>query len=314
MGGDDLDDSEDLCWIRPVRGESGNDDDSSAASDDSPSNKKRGRFSNDSIDPSDEVNVNKKVKKEPASLSTQQVLWKAGHDLDQQTTVEQAQFLTTAMRHYALLQISSTSIDQEASPEDDVSKISILSHHCLKNDDMPESGTTDVSSSSPWLNHIRPVVSLKTLRDWKPIGSPCIVVICASARRAVSLLKHELAPFKVRTAKLFPKNGSVQDQCQTLMAGSMPIAVGTPHRLRQLSSHVPEEKNGKPCLQWNHTQLVILDAFPQKQYTVCTLPDTAAECMHLLREFVYPQLLERGGKKKKGASTHQRGCQIAFLR
>jgi hypothetical protein len=312
MGGDDLDDSDDLVWIKPVRGESGIDDDSSTDADASPGTQKRALRPDDSSPPEEVGNSNKKARKEPPPLSTQQVLWKAGRNLHQQTNVEQAQFLTTAMRHHALLQNASTA-GAEASPEDDASQISILPYHCLKKDYVPESETTDVASSSPWLNHIRAVVSLKTLRDWKPIGSPCIVIICASARRAVSLLKHELAPFKVRTAKLFPKNGSVQEQSLSLMAASIPIAVGTPHRLRQLSSYGIDEKKGRPCFQWDHTQLVILDAFPQKQYTVCTLPDTAAECMHLLREFVYPQLVARVSKRKKGASPHQRSCQITFL-
>ena len=303
MGGDDLDDTEDLHWIRPVRGESGKDDDSSSIDDRSPTNKRvRPEASN-------EAN-NKKVKRED---STQQVLWKAGRNLHQQSHVEQAQFLTTAIRHYALLQQSSVVATDEAT-EEGAAQISILPHHCLKNEDVSELEATD--GASHWLHRIRQVVSLKTLRDWKPVGSPCVIVICASARRAVSLLKHELAPLKVRTAKLFPKNGSLDEQCQSLTAASIPIAVGTPHRLRQLSSYSTSPGGKSPCLQWDHTQLVILDAFPQKQYTVCTLPDTAAECMQLLREFVYPQLSRRrkhDSSAAKGPVSHQRACQISFL-
>jgi hypothetical protein len=308
MGGDDLDDAEDLFWIKPVR-ESGNDSDSSA-SDDQPLTKKR-VLPQDFSYPSNEVDANKKVKREPSS-SKQQLLWKAGCNLDQQSNVEQAHFLTTALRHYVLLQSSLTTktVGGEEEATEEASLISVLPHHCLKIDATSDSGTTEVSSPSPWSNRIRQVASLKTLREWKPIGSPCVVIVCASARRAVSLLKQELAPLKVRTAKLFPKNGSVQEQCQSLMTASFPIAVGTPHRLRLLSS---SETKGKPCLQWDHTQLVILDAHcSQKQYTVCTLPDTAAECMRLLHEFIYPKLT-RSGKTKKKNTSHQRRCQITFL-
>jgi hypothetical protein len=135
-------------------------------------------------------------------------------------------------------------------------------------------------------------------------------------------LKQELAPLKVRTAKLFPKNGSVTEQRQQLITTPIPIAVGTPHRLRQLSSAVSLDTTaaagggGGGSLQWDHVQLVIIDNYivPQKQYTVCTLPDTASACMNLLREYVCPQFV------RKTTSTQQQqprkknsGCQITFL-
>jgi hypothetical protein len=146
-------------------------------------------------------------------------------------------------------------------------------------------------------------------------------------------LKHELAPLKVRTAKLFPKNGSVTEQRQQLITTPIPIAVGTPHRLRQLSSAVSLDTTaaaggggGGGSLQWDHVQLVIIDNYivPQKQYTVCTLPDTASACMNLLREYVCPQFVRRTTstqqqppppprKKNSGGGNRQKGCQITFL-
>jgi hypothetical protein len=98
------------------------------------------------------------------------------------------------------------------------------------------------------------------------------VVICVSARRAVSLLKDEMSSFKVRTGKFFPKNGSIMEQQQQLATGVFPIVIGTPHRLRQLSvstSATTSNSNsssggsggGTRTLNWDDTQLVIIDNY-----------------------------------------------------
>jgi hypothetical protein len=146
--------------------------------------------------------------------------------------------------------------------------------------------------------------------------------VCLSARRAVAILK-ELAPLKVRSAKLFPKNGSVSDQQQQLGAAAFGVAVGTPHRLCQLaaaatvggggggtvSTHAPDSKNGPLSLE--HSKLLIFDCHvSQKQFTVCTLPDTAPHCAMLVREYVAPWW-----SQKDQASTHKvkSHCQIAFI-
>jgi len=137
------------------------------------------------------------------------------------------------------------------------------------------------------------------------------VIVCISARRAVAVLK-ELASLKVRAAKLFPKNGSVADQRKQLaQAHGIGIAVGTPHRLQQLAAAENDDDNNNnnnagraagSLSLFDRTQLVILDCeLSHKQFTVCTLPDTAPHCMSLIRESVLPQL-----KKRKD-------CKIAFF-
>ena len=134
------------------------------------------------------------------------------------------------------------------------------------------------------------------------------LIVCISARRAVSLLK-ELAPLRVRTAKLFPKNGTIEEQRQQLMA-SISLAVGTPHRLGQLLAPDPavdagdgsSRRRDQSLLSLEHTRLVVLDChLSHKQYTVCTLPDTAPSCMALVRDHVLPQLQKR------------KDCKVAFL-
>ena len=153
-----------------------------------------------------------------------------------------------------------------------------------------------------------------------------------------------MSSFKVRTGKLFPKNGSIIEQQQQLASSILPIVIGTPHRLRQLSSSVSSttstttlsdsnsksssNNDGARTLNWDYTQLVIIDNYqiPHKQYTVCTLPDTASDCMNLFKEHVYPQLCTTtsNNNRKKDLHVQQQSrnsntrkntkrCQIAFL-
>ena len=157
------------------------------------------------------------------------------------------------------------------------------------------------------------------------------MVICVSARRAVALLKDELSSFKVRTGKFFPKNGSIQQQQEQLASTVFPIVIGTPHRLRQLSlttdttavsSDAKNNQNNRHAttttrtLNWEATQLVMIDNYPipHKQYTVCTLPDTASDCFMLLKEQVVPQLLSASTTtSNKRNSKTKKPCRMVFL-
>jgi hypothetical protein len=123
------------------------------------------------------------------------------------------------------------------------------------------------------------------------------------------------------------------EQRQQLATTCNGIAVGTPFRLRQLASEavVPNgSKMGKEKMQsistnlahacktnkrgqqpmttpqklhhsllFAHTKLFIFDChLSNKQYTVCTLPDTAPHCMALVRDHLVPrwQKQKDGGK------------------
>jgi hypothetical protein len=359
--------------------------------------------------------------------SPTQVLLQLGRTVHEESSMEQAKYLTTAIRHYTLLSSadtvrvssvpspvtttttttnpkgnenndSSNDVDVDTNTNKNVEGdtiVTIAPQHCLditsvitgstrKNDN--NNNNTNSATHHTVVGHwplcIRQVVSMKTLREWKHYGSPCIVseptdlrltscycrfflleitfspfglkklssilfkvIICVSARRAVSVLKEEMASFKVRTGKFFPKNGSILEQQQQLASSIFPIVIGTPHRLRQLSllptgatnhdhqstlstTGNTKNNNGTRPLNWDYTQLVIIDNYqiPHKQYTVCTLPDTASDCMNLLKEQVYPQLSStttapttakdhrpneppRSSKNRKNA----RRCQILFL-
>ena len=127
------------------------------------------------------------------------------------------------------------------------------------------------------------MVSLKRLKKHRDVRSPAVVIVCQSARRAVAVLK-DLTPLRLRATKLFPKNGEVPQQVTQLRQHPFPLAVGTPHRLVALAQ-------ADKGLHFAHTQLIVLDTFvSKKQYTVCTLPDTAADTMALLRDHVLPEM------------------------
>jgi hypothetical protein len=114
-----------------------------------------------------------------------------------------------------------------------------------------------------------------------------VLVVCVSARRAVAVLK-ELAGLKLRAAKLFAKHMDVSQQRTMLTQQAYGLAVGTPNRLLALC------QGDEPALNLNHTSIIILDSESNpKGYTVCTLPDTAGDCMELLRLHVLPQFKKR---------------------
>jgi len=129
---------------------------------------------------------------------------------------------------------------------------------------------------------------------------------------------------KVRIAKLFPKNGSVEEQRRQLSSTPFSIAVGTPHRLNALLSSSPPSSSSASDrmkgLRLDKTQLVVLDDFSTpKNYTVCTQPDTAPDCARFIGEFVLPQITRQQEKhrkrdeKRKEHSCQDHGLRIAFL-
>jgi len=255
----------------------------------------------------------KKEKKDPSA-----VLLEAARQLETQSSKQQAAFLDAALRHHKLLSLSRTtsSSDDEKMqlPKDPI----VQPQHIFR----------PSNSADGFAVKLKEAVSLKKLKKWKHLHSPCVVcsrgrhaseppsspflvllfqfpffiwqiIVCISARRAVATLK-ELSSLKMRTAKLFPKNGSVEEQRQLLASNSYGIAVGTPHRLNALlsdsstSDHHRSGPSSSSSLSLDRTLLVVLDCHvSHKQYTVSTIPDTAQHCMELLDDHVLPQLQGR---------------------
>jgi U3-containing 90S pre-ribosomal complex subunit len=246
---------------------------------------------------------NKKTKTSTLSTgygSRHKLLLTAGRALQDESTETQASFLWTALTHHSQLQTSKSSAgkdNQEDNDNDD--KTTTLSLwqgtpkleacHFLSSS---SGGETSASTMETRVRQCLP--SMKQLKTWNHKQSPLAIIVCSSARRAVQVLK-DLKAFKIRTAKLFAKHLTVAEQTTWLQQTPFGLAVGTPHRLNVLCRH-PQNNNKKAAapLSLSHTKLIILDAHADpKGFTVCTLPDTAADCMEFLRDQVLPALKER---------------------
>lgn len=213
------------------------------------------------------VEPSKRVKQKP---SRSKLLVEASKSIETDPSEKQAAFLWTTLVHYHQLKsgkegetVDETSLDP---------KLQAFHFSSSKNDTMEAR-----------LRECMP--SKKQLKNWKHRQSPCVIIVCLSARRAVQVLK-ELKPFKTRAAKLFAKHMQVSEQEQWLRDTAFSIAVGTPHRLQILAE--------KGALKLSQTKTVVLDAHKDsKSFTVCTLPDTAPHCSEFLREQVLPALKAR---------------------
>jgi hypothetical protein len=134
--------------------------------------------------------------------------------------------------------------------------------------------------------------SVKRMKKWKVEKSPMVIIVCASALRAVAVLK-ELSSLNIRAAKLFAKHMNVSDQVAMLENNSYPIAVGTPNRLLKLIQTDKDDK-GEGALSLDFTELIVIDCSEdKKKFTVCTMNDTAPDMMQFIQESVVPQLKKR---------------------
>lgn len=136
--------------------------------------------------------------------------------------------------------------------------------------------------------NFKSILSMKRLKKWKTTKSPMVIIICVSARRAMSVLKG-LAPLKCRCAKLFSKHMSVKDQKNMLENSTYGVAAGTPNRLLKLCS--------EGALDLSSTELVVLDGQEiHKTMNVCTLYDTAPDLMEFIRTYVQPGITKGNTK------------------
>jgi len=144
--------------------------------------------------------------------------------------------------------------------------------------------------SDNFMHRLMCVVSKKLLKNNLQQRSPRTVIFCLSARRSVAILK-DLAPMKLRVAKLFPKQGTIGEQAKQLENTEFAVAVGTPHRIKELID--------RGSLTLKNTQLLGLDTFlnPSNQ-SVYTLHDTAPFLKALLKDYAQP-MCNKGKKELK---------------
>uniref|UniRef100_A0A7S3PUB8 Uncharacterized protein n=1 Tax=Chaetoceros debilis TaxID=122233 RepID=A0A7S3PUB8_9STRA len=133
--------------------------------------------------------------------------------------------------------------------------------------------------------------SMKRLKKWRHEKSPCVIIVCISALRAVAVLK-EISSLNIRAAKLFAKHMKISDQVNMLNENSYSIAVGTPGRLLKLTE--TKDGDGDEALSLEHTELILIDcAEDKKKFTVCASNDTAPDLMKLIQSGVIPQMKKR---------------------
>mmetsp|Transcript_22374 Transcript_22374/g.53234 ORF Transcript_22374/g.53234 Transcript_22374/m.53234 type:complete len:267 (-) Transcript_22374:46-846(-) len=136
------------------------------------------------------------------------------------------------------------------------------------------------------------LISKKQLKSKLQQRSPRAVIFCLSARRSVAILK-DLAPMRLRIAKLFPKQGTIGDQARQLESTEFSLVVGTPHRIKELID--------RKSLTLKNTQLLCLDTFlNSKNQSVYTLHDTSPFLKAILKDHAQPVCNMNGKKLKIG--------------
>ena len=249
------------------------------------------------------------------------LLIEAGRGIARDGAASQASFLGSLYAH--ALKLSSPEVEAE-DPFD--FRPHLFSHPA----DATEEARRFAHSNLAAFVKAGPLPSMKRLKNWRRPRCPMVLVVTLSARRSVELTK-QLAALKLPVAKLFAKHMSVGEQAallrgvkgKTAAGGGQKgrkgqaggrcygLAVGTPGRLRKLLRHAAADAaaddDGRPrqggagagALCLTHAELIVLDCHEDsKGWTVCTLPDTAAELMEFLREAVVPELERRKGKIK----------------
>lgn len=247
--------------------------------DEKEKNKKRVRGEENEATTSGATASKSKKKKSP-----HKVLLEAARSIEEESAEQQAAFTWTALIHNHRMRTGKDGGEISGDDGSSIPKPKLEAHHFK----------TSSKTSCTFESRLRDCVpSMKQLKTWKHKKSPMVLVVCISARRAVEILK-DIKPFKVRAAKLFAKHMQVSQQEEMLNQSPFPMAVGTPHRLQVLC----EQK----ALSLEHTKLIVLDAHKDaKNFTVCTLPDTAPHCMEFLKDHVLPELRKR-----------PKECKLAF--
>jgi len=144
-----------------------------------------------------------------------------------------------------------------------------------------------------YANYLRKAVSsYKAMKKWNggraggEREGPMVIVVCLSARRCVDVLK-DIAPLKVRVAKLFAKHMDADAQVKSLGPGqSPPVAVGTPARLRLLAE--------RGALRLGRTEIFVVDNFRDgRGLTIVSDREASVDLAKFMQETVLPEMKKR---------------------
>jgi hypothetical protein len=227
--------------------------------------------------------------------SQRKLLLEAARGIAKEKTDVQAAFLWTCYTHALKMKGAESSDDDKFQADHFYAlgngKKKKMQHHG-KDKKKEAKKTKDMEASMATFLKCGALSSVKRLKKWKYTGSPMVIIVCLSARRAVQILK-QLSPLNVRAAKLFAKHMDMEEQITMLRTSSFGIAVGTPNRLLKLFE-IGGSEEGKGALSLDGTELVVIDnQEDSKAFTVCTLNDTAPDLMQFLNRAVVPQMRKR---------------------
>lgn len=162
-------------------------------------------------------------------------------------------------------------------------------------------GGENSTELSKYIKHS--ISSMKKLKKWKTVNSPCILLVTYSARRAMKIL-HDLANGgnfpKIRIGKLFAKHLDINDQLKMLSTNSFGICIGTPNRILKLTSIMGDDDEEKSNdgrsggLSLNHTEVIIFDChLDNKRFSLFTSNDTGRDVMSFINDVVIEQNEQR---------------------
>lgn len=129
----------------------------------------------------------------------------------------------------------------------------------------------------------------------RPKGSPAVLIVCPSARRAADLLKP-LAAFKTRIGKCFAKHLKEHEQVAMLQTGPpITIAVGTPHRLNRLCDI--------GALSLSSCALVLFDCHPdQKGYSILDAFATKEDAFTFYKQHLHERVHAGSSSSSSGGT------------
>ena len=124
------------------------------------------------------------------------------------------------------------------------------------------------------------------------MGCPQVLILCAGAKRAASIINGISKKVHCKISKLFARHFKVTEQVEMLSKQHYPIAVGTPNRVEKLL------ELGALCLR--NTQLVLVDMEADaKHFTVLSLPGVKEDFFKVMGSWVSKEIAKSSAARPK---------------